>query len=67
MSEKPLFGVPRVRRIDRQDGSVLLESEEPLNAYPKSLIEMVRTWADIDSEATLVAEHDLDGTWAHCS
>ncbi len=67
MSEKPLFGVPRVRRIDRQDGSVLLESEELLNAYPKSLVEMLRTWADVDSESTLVAERALDGTWTHCS
>ena len=67
MSEKPLFGAPRVRRIDREDGSVLLESEEPLNAYPKSLVEMLRTWADIDSEAILVAERALYGTWAHCS
>lgn len=67
MSEKPLYGVPRVRRTDRQDGSVLLESKELLNAYPKSLVEMLRTWADVDSESTLVAERSSDGSWSHCS
>ncbi len=67
MSEKPLFEDPRVRRIDRKDGSVLLESKDPLNAYPKSLVDMLRSWADVDSESTLVAERASDGSWRRCS
>ena len=67
VSDKSLFQVPRVRRIDREDGSVLLESKEPLKAYSKSLVEMLRHWAEVDSEVTLVAERNSDGSWSRCS
>jgi len=67
VSEKSLYATPRVTRTDRQDGSVLLESDEVLKAYSKSLVEMLRNWAEVDSDHTLAAERASDGSWNQCS
>ena len=54
---------PVVRR-DRPDGTVLLESAQPLEAYPASVTDHLRHWAAADAARLLVAERGPDGRWA---
>jgi len=58
-----LFAVPEIVRRDRPDGAVLLESAEPLRAYPVSAGEMLRAWAARDPGHPLVAERGPGGEW----
>ncbi len=62
-----LYAVPRISRRVRPNGEVLLESEEELGSYPESLVEMLRSWARIDSQHPLAAERTTDGGWRYCS
>ncbi|HEX6361093.1 feruloyl-CoA synthase [Actinophytocola sp.] len=58
-----LFAPPRTVRRELADGAVLLESAVPLESYPTSTVEWLRTWADVDPDAVLVAERGPDGAW----
>jgi feruloyl-CoA synthase len=60
-----LFAPAEVRRRDRPDGAVLLESAEPLGPHPVSVAEHLRTWAGVDPDHPLVAERGPDGGWEH--
>ena len=62
-----LFSVPRTIRHDRADGTVLVESAEPLGAYPASAGQMLRYWARRDPGRTLIAERGPGGDWNRCS
>ena len=62
-----LYSLPRISRSVRSNGEVLLESKEELGSYPESLVEMLRSWARIDSQHPLAAERTTDGGWRYCS
>ncbi|MGQ0464696.1 MAG: feruloyl-CoA synthase [Sporichthyaceae bacterium] len=50
----PLFAAPDIARIDRPDGSILLESREPLQPYARSLGDLLRAGAAAHPERVLV-------------
>jgi feruloyl-CoA synthase len=58
-----LFATPRILRQDHADGSVSLESAEPLAPYAVSVAEMLRGWALVDPLHPLIAERDREGEW----
>lgn len=58
-----LYAVPRIRRHDRPDGTVLLESAVPLEPPARGVAEWLRHWAAVDPDAVLVAERGPDGSW----
>jgi feruloyl-CoA synthase len=62
-----LFSAPRTIRHERADGTVLLESAEPLGACTASVGQMLRYWARRDPGQTLIAERVPGGGWTRCS
>ncbi len=67
MPEDTLYAVPRISRSITPNGEILLKSEEQLGSYPKSLIEMLRSWAAADFHHPLAAERTAGGGWSYCS
>jgi feruloyl-CoA synthase len=62
-SAAALFATPSIVREDRPDGSVLLESTEPLASTDESVSGWLDKWARAAPERTLVAERGVDGSW----
>lgn len=62
-----LYARPVVRRVERQDGSVLLGSAEELGPYPVRIADWLRSWAARDPGHCLVAERGLYRQWQLCS
>jgi feruloyl-CoA synthase len=48
------------------DGSLLLQSAEPLGDYPATVMHSVRAWAAADPGHPLVAERAVSGEWRVC-
>ncbi|HEX6363063.1 MAG TPA: AMP-binding protein, partial [Albitalea sp.] len=47
----------------RPDGVVVLRSTEPLQAYPRTLVERLEQWAREAPERVFVARRDRGGPW----
>lgn len=62
----PLFAVPRVRRSDREDGRIVLRSEEDIGDHPPTVVHSLRAWAAEDPEHLLVGERS-GNAWATVS
>jgi feruloyl-CoA synthase len=45
------------------DGTILMRSPEPLDAYPDKLTERLLHWAKLAPERTFMAQRAVDGTW----
>ncbi|MFN9774435.1 MAG: feruloyl-CoA synthase [Burkholderiales bacterium] len=58
-----LFAPPRVERVARADGCVLLRSPDPLGASARSVGEWLEAWAARAPDRTFLAERDPAGAW----
>ncbi|MCZ8108324.1 MAG: AMP-binding protein, partial [Burkholderiales bacterium] len=58
-----LFAPPRVERIARADGCVLLRSPDPLGASARCVGEWLEAWAVRAPARTFLAERDPAGGW----
>ncbi|WP_428249450.1 feruloyl-CoA synthase [Ferrovibrio sp.] len=72
MGSKPPFlplalAVPRIRRIAHPDGGFVLESAEPLAAYPDHLGLDLERQARQQPDATFLAERTAQGGWRRLS
>lgn len=56
-----IFAAPRVSLETRPDGSMIMESPQPLGAFHASLGEMLRNWAAEAPDRTFLAERAGDG------
>jgi feruloyl-CoA synthase len=56
-----LFAPPRIAGERRDDGSILLRSDEPLGSHPPSMAHVFRARAAQHPERVLAAERDGDG------
>ena len=66
--EKPPFlplalATPRIRRIDRSDGSFILHSEESLSDYPGHMALVLRAQAEARPDTVFLAQRQPDGGW----
>ncbi|MFQ3789547.1 feruloyl-CoA synthase [Halomonas sp. A29] len=61
------LGTATARLILRDDGTRLLSIEEPLGAYPDSLLDCLERWAHEAPERTFVARRDAGGEWQRLS
>lgn len=50
-----------------QDGTILMRSPEPLDAYPDKLTEKIDHWAQAAPERVFMAQRAADGTWRRLS
>ncbi|MFG6489804.1 feruloyl-CoA synthase [Roseateles sp. BYS78W] len=53
--------------VDRPDGSQVLSSTEPLQAYPERLTDVLEHWARTSPARPLLAQRDASGAWQHLS
>ena len=56
------FGPPHVAVERRADGSILVRSPEPLQAYPRSMTDWLDHWARAAPDRVFLAER-VDGAW----
>jgi feruloyl-CoA synthase len=63
----PLFAAPRIVAVaglaSGADGSLVLQSADPLADYPVTVVHSLRAWAQADPSRLLVAERGPDGAW----
>src|SRR5580693_1661176 len=62
-SSGALFARPDIAAEHRLDGTWLLRSAVPLDAYPPTVLASLRRWADADPDYPLIAERDAAGGW----
>jgi feruloyl-CoA synthase len=62
-SSGALFARPDIAAEHRLDGTWLLRSAVPLDAYPPTVLASLRRWADADPDYPLIAERDAAGQW----
>ena len=53
----------RTLRTDRSDGSVVLQSPEPLEPFARCIGEWVEQWSCDTPDAIVLAERDAAGGW----
>jgi feruloyl-CoA synthase len=58
-----LFAAPQVRLVRRADGTMLLSSPQPLQAYPRSMGADLERWADTAPQRIFLAERGAGGGW----
>jgi feruloyl-CoA synthase len=58
-----LFAAPQVRLTRRADGTMLLSSPQPLQAYPRCMGADLEHWADTAPQRIFLAERTADGGW----
>ena len=54
---------PRIRQETRDDGTILVWQEEPLDPYPRCLSEKIAHWATATPDRLWMAERDGSGGW----
>ena len=64
---QPRLAPPRISSEDLPDGSRVLRSEMPLEAYEPSLGVLLRRWANERPDHVFLAERDGDGEAAICA
>ncbi|WIJ25071.1 feruloyl-CoA synthase [Devosia sp. RR2S18] len=52
-----------VRVQEREDGSMIVASDEALGPYPRSIIDAIEVWAEKTPDVTMVADRGSDGEW----
>ncbi|HEX6958969.1 MAG TPA: feruloyl-CoA synthase [Ferrovibrio sp.] len=57
------LATPRVRRVTREDGSFILESEDPLGDYAPHMGLLLRQQASAQPDAVFLSERDGAGGW----
>ena len=62
-----LGGSLSARFVPADDGSLLVESTEPLQPHPLRLTDRLQQWAAKVPDHTLAAKRDATGTWRHLS
>jgi feruloyl-CoA synthase len=62
-----MLAPPRTVRIDRDDGSIILRSPEPLQPYARCVGEWVERWARETPDAIAIGERDRKGAWRRLS
>jgi feruloyl-CoA synthase len=58
-----LFAAPQVRLVRRADGTMLLSSPQPLQAYPRCMGADLERWADTAPQRIFLAERGAGGGW----
>ena len=53
--------------VEQRDGAVYLQSAEPLDPYPRRLMERLVYWAKVKPNHTFVARRDSTGAWQSIS
>ena len=61
-ADMSLFAGPRITMHEREDGCLLLESADPLQDYPGTVVHSVWAWAAADPDYPLAAERGTDGS-----
>src|SRR5438128_1494892 len=62
--EDPRMLAPaRATRTDRSDGSIVLQSPEPLEPFARCVGEWVEQWSHDTPDAIALAERDAAGAW----
>ena len=63
-----LLGAIRAPMVTtRSDGSMLIDSCEPLGSYPERITDRLEYWASIDPERICAAQRDEQGQWRKLS
>ncbi len=62
-----IYAQPRIKRVKRADGSILMMSEEPLAASLPSVTAWLRKWAAVEPDHPLIAARNSGGGWDYCS
>jgi len=57
------FALPSIKVERRDDGSLLLRSNDPLQPYPPTLIHYLDHWALAEPDRTFLAERSPGGDW----
>jgi feruloyl-CoA synthase len=57
------FGSQEVHAERRADGAILLRAKQPLDAYPRHLLERLRFWAGRAPDRVLFAQREASGGW----
>ena len=66
-ADMSLFARPRIAMQERGDGCLLLQSADPLQDYPGTVVHSLWAWAAADPDYPLVAQRGADGSWRACS
>ncbi|MGQ0696756.1 MAG: feruloyl-CoA synthase [Panacagrimonas sp.] len=62
-----LFAAPRMQVLTQPDGSLLMQSADPLSETACALGVWLEQWAMTDSERTFLAQRDASGQWQNLS
>ncbi|MDP7521309.1 MAG: AMP-binding protein, partial [Arenicellales bacterium] len=64
---RPLFAPPNIRATFADDGSIIIDSAQPLGDYETHLGEMLRYWATKKPGHLFLAERNQDDEWRRIS
>jgi len=64
---RPLFAPPNIRATFADDGSIIIDSAQPLGDYETHLGEMLRYWATKSPDRLFLAERNQDDEWRRIS
>ncbi|HET6340335.1 MAG TPA: feruloyl-CoA synthase [Polyangiales bacterium] len=62
-TDESLFAPARIRTTRREDGTILLRSEQELGSYPRCVGVHLEHWASAAPDRPFVLERSPDGTW----
>jgi feruloyl-CoA synthase len=65
--QKNIFGPNSTKKTTLNNGSILLELEQPLFNYPEKITDKLRFWAKISPNNTFICEKDKQGVWQKIS
>nr|HPQ94791.1 hypothetical protein [Thiolinea sp.] len=61
------LGTNQATRTDRPDGSILIQSRQPLPSYPRALSDRLDEWAAKQPQQILFADRPDGGDWRRVS
>ena len=62
-SQKNIFGPNSTKKTVLEDGSILLELEQPLFNYPEKITEKLKYWAKNTPHKTFISQKNKTGVW----
>lgn len=66
-SASAIFNKSHTTKIHRLDGSIILETDQILEAYPEKITEKLIFWAEKTPDKTFLAQRDSEGNWRKVS
>lgn len=66
-TQTDIFGPTHTLKTVRPDGSIILTLDQPLGAFPQTLTQRLRYWAEQKPNQTFLAQRDATGDWQRLS